>query len=66
MCINLLLLFEEVPAMTLPSEIKIVRQKTFLSQTAFAQELGVSYTTVPNMQTQKRQPGRITTSQTAA
>ena len=52
--------------MTLPSEIKIVRQKTFLSQTAFAQELGVSYTTVPNMQTQKRQPGRITTSQTAA
>ncbi len=42
--------------MTLPSEIKIVRQKTFLSQTAFAQELGVSYTTVNRWETGKARP----------
>ena len=42
--------------MTLSSEIKIVRQKAFLSQTAFAQELGVSYTTVNRWETGKAKP----------
>ena len=42
--------------MTLSNEIKIVRQKAFLTQTEFARELSVSYTTVNRWETGKARP----------
>lgn len=42
--------------MAFAEDIKIVRQKLFLSQTAFAKELGVSYTTVNRWERGKAKP----------
>ncbi len=39
------------------SEIKIIRQKAFLTQDAFAKELGVAFSTVNRWETEKRTPG---------
>ncbi len=42
--------------MNLSSEIKIIRQKSFLTQTEFAKKLHVSYTTVNRWETGKARP----------
>ena len=42
--------------MSLSSEIKIVRQKAFLTQTQFAEQLHVSFTTVNRWETGKARP----------
>jgi DNA-binding XRE family transcriptional regulator len=42
--------------MSLSSEIKIVRQKAFLTQTQFAEQLHVSFTTVNRWETGKAHP----------
>lgn len=42
--------------MNLSSEIKIVRQKAFLTQTQFAEHLHVSFTTVNRWETGKARP----------
>ena len=42
--------------MNLPNEIKIIRQKAFLTQEAFAKELQVAYTTVNRWESGKIRP----------
>ena len=42
--------------MALSNEIRIVRQKAFLSQTEFANRLNASYTTVNRWETNKMRP----------
>lgn len=42
--------------MAFSEEIKKLRQRLFMSQTAFAQELGVSYTTVNRWETGRATP----------
>ena len=42
--------------MALSNEIRIVRQKAFLSQTEFAKHLGASYTTVNRWENGKSTP----------
>lgn len=42
--------------MSFRNEIKIIRQKCLLSQEAFAQELGVSFTTVNRWESGKSKP----------
>lgn len=42
--------------MAFSEEIKKLRQRLFMSQTAFAQELGVSYTTVNRWETGRAKP----------
>ena len=42
--------------MAFAEDIKKIRQKLFLSQTTFAKELGVSYTTVNRWETGKAKP----------
>lgn len=42
--------------MSLSSEIKIVRQKSFMTQTEFAEKLHVSYTTVNRWEAGKARP----------
>ncbi len=42
--------------MNLPNEIKIIRQKAFLTQEAFAKELQVAYTTVNRWESGKSRP----------
>mgnify|MGYP003479002268 CR=1 FL=1 len=42
--------------MVFSAEIKKLRQRLFMSQTAFAQELGVSYTTVNRWETGRAKP----------
>ena len=43
--------------MTFADEIKRIRLKTFLTQEAFAKELGVSFNTVNRWETGKQKPG---------
>lgn len=40
----------------LSEQIKIIRQKAFLSQDAFAKELGVAYSTINRWETGKSKP----------
>lgn len=42
--------------MSFSNDIKVVRQKSLLSQEAFAQTLGVSFTTVNRWETGKSKP----------
>ena len=42
--------------MVFSEEIKQLRQRLFMSQTAFAQELGVSYTTVNRWEMERAKP----------
>ncbi len=42
--------------MTFPENIKLIRQKLFLSQETFAKELGVSFATVNRWETGKTKP----------
>ena len=42
--------------MSFSSDIKIIRQKCFLSQEAFAKDLGVSFTTVNRWECGKSKP----------
>ena len=42
--------------MVFSEEIKKLRQRLFMSQTAFAQELGVSYTTVNRCEMDRAKP----------
>lgn len=42
--------------MEFANEIKAVRQKAFLTQEAFAKELGVAFSTVNRWETEKRHP----------
>lgn len=42
--------------MDLSTEIKIIRQKAFLTQEAFAKELGVSFSTVNRWEADKAHP----------
>ena len=42
--------------MAFSEEIKKLRQRLFMSQTAFAQELGVSYTTVNRWEMGRAKP----------
>lgn len=42
--------------MAFSEEIKKLRQRLFMSQTAFAQELGVSYTTVNRWEMDRAKP----------
>lgn len=46
--------------MTFAENIKIVRQKLFLSQEAFAKELNVNLTTVSRWETEKSRPNMST------
>ena len=45
--------------MSLSSEIKIVRQKAFLTQTQFAAQLHASFTTVNRWETGKARPNLL-------
>lgn len=42
--------------MSLSNEIKMIRQRSFLSQTEFAKRVNVSYTTVNRWETGKARP----------
>lgn len=42
--------------MSFSSDIKVIRRKSLLSQEAFAQELGVSFTTVNRWESGKTKP----------
>ncbi len=48
--------FQEMAQMTYSEEIKIIRQKSLLSQEAFGRELGVSFSTINRWESGKSKP----------